>query len=136
MTEGPAEDLEMSVRDREVRSWYNTVHATTSSNDQDLEDFDHRGSLDLIRKMDGERHVTLNEDAVPPEDGTFLEFALKTRQPKEDPLKRMLSLYSTETTPEDPSTNGLESSNHAGYLEKNLSDFFDIQIFSTVYFGS
>jgi hypothetical protein len=24
----------------------------------------------------------------------------------------------------------------SGFLEKNLSDFFDIQIFSTVYFGS
>jgi len=32
--------------------------------------------------------------------------------------------------------NGLSGNGHQGFLEKNLSDFFDIQIFSTVYFGS
>ena len=46
-------------------------------------------------------------------------------------VERTLALYDTS----DPAANrGME--NGQGFLEKNLSDFFDIQIFSTVYFGS
>ena len=44
-------------------------------------------------------------------------------------IERTLSLFDTSET-SDAMENG------QGFLEKNLSDFFDIQIFSTVYFGS
>ena len=44
----------------------------------------------------------------------------------------MLNSYRLDTADE----NDANSSKHQGFLEKNLSDFFDIQIFSTVYFGS
>ena len=46
--------------------------------------------------------------------------------------EKLLSLFATDDNKMDNS----EDPNHAGYLEKNLQDFFDIQIFSTVYFGS
>lgn len=48
----------------------------------------------------------------------------------------MLSLYGTDEEESEDSENGIMDNSHVGYLEKNLSDFFDIQIFSTVYFGS
>ena len=43
-------------------------------------------------------------------------------------VQRTLSLYQDN--------NNMTADNGQGFLEKNLSDFFDIQIFSTVYFGS
>ena len=47
-------------------------------------------------------------------------------------VNHALALYLDENNETGPST----PENGAGFLEKNLSDFFDIQIFSTVYFGS
>ena len=42
----------------------------------------------------------------------------------------------TVDTDSDNGVGPAPAENGAGFLEKNLSDFFDIQIFSTVYFGS
>ena len=62
----------------------------------------------------------------------FFEFDVGIRPANN--VNRLLSLYANE----EPSDDGIEQelNGHKGYLEKNLSDFFDIQIFSTVYFGS
>ena len=45
--------------------------------------------------------------------------------------KRILALYEGEAATEEKT-----KQQRQGFLEKDLSDFFDIQIFSTVYFGS
>ncbi len=57
-------------------------------------------------------------------------------RPAEPIYHNRLALYSDESAEAIDPANDDTMSNHAGFLEKNLSDFFDIQIFSTVYFGS
>ena len=74
-------------------------------------------------------HVTYNSESTVPE--KVLELDLQIRPAETS--NRFLTLF--EMDEED----GIEDNtaiNGRGFLEKNLADFFDIQIFSTVYFGS
>ena len=75
-------------------------------------------------------HITYNKGSKLPE--KVLEFDVQIRPAQ--PANPFLQLYENESAPEadmNEADNGRK-----GFLEKNLSDFFDIQIFSTVYFGS
>ena len=74
-------------------------------------------------------HITYNEISKPPE--KVLEFDVQVRPAEPN---RLLALYETESGHEDEINEAING--RQGYLEKHLSDFFDIQIFSTVYFGS
>jgi len=77
-------------------------------------------------------HVTYNALSEAPD--KVLEFDLMAR-PAEPP-SHILALFATEEpTATDSEANSTENK-APGFLEKSLSDFFDIQIFSTVYFGS
>lgn len=61
----------------------------------------------------------------------FFELDVEVRPA--EPTKKFLALYELDSeSGQDANT----ATNGQGFLEKNLSDFFDIQIFSTVYFGS
>ena len=51
-------------------------------------------------------------------------------------ISHALALYSEDNPTSTTDSNDSSSNGGPGFLEKNLSDFFDIQIFSTVYFGS
>jgi len=58
-------------------------------------------------------------------------------KPREKEPSHLLSLFAGDDSNDTlEAINGLSGNGHQGFLEKNLSDFFDIQIFSTVYFGS
>ena len=71
----------------------------------------------------------LNDE--PERTGKFLELDVHIR-PSNSVNFAAMALFSEESDLEN-----MESAdNKVGFLEKNLSDFFDIQIFSTVYFGS
>ena len=74
-------------------------------------------------------HITYNEISKPPE--KVLEFDVQVRPAEPN---RLLALYESESGHEDEINEAING--RQGYLEKHLSDFFDIQIFSTVYFGS
>ena len=56
----------------------------------------------------------------------MMEFNIQARPAGNSSLNRLMQLHSRD------SKDGVIG----GWLEKDLEDFFDIQIFSTVYFGS
>ena len=79
-------------------------------------------------------HVTFNEHSEPPSKMLELDVHVK---PREKEVSHLLSLFADASLDDtSDAINGLSGNGHQGFLEKNLSDFFDIQIFSTVYFGS
>ena len=59
----------------------------------------------------------------------IMEFDIQARPAGNSSLNRLMQLHSRDS--EDGGR--LDAT---GWLEKDLEDFFDIQIFSTVYFGS
>ena len=74
-------------------------------------------------------HITYNSESEVPE--KVLELDLQIRPAETS--KRFLTLYEMD---DDEGVEDNTAINGQGFLEKNLADFFDIQIFSTVYFGS